>query len=652
MIPYEKRKKLDDKAKKVKFVGYDENSKGYRFVDENYKLHVSREAKFLKEKGKLTKSKEQIDECNYFEICLNNFEPEQQEEFFDAENSLQDDSLEENSEEENSLEEQNFVQKRSTRSNLGTLPSRFEDYVTYKTKQIYKKEPTTFNEVLKRSDCECWINAMKEELISIENNQTWELTELPEGRKAIGSKWVYKIKEGENKDTKYKARLVAQGFSQKYGIDYDEVFAPVARTTTLRILLSLAGKMNYIAKHYDIKTAFLNGTLEEEIYMKQPPGFSNGSKVYKLKKSIYGLKQSAKVWNDTLNNSLLKNGMKRSEADKCLYAMNSGGEVMYLLVHVDDILVIGKNVDFMDKFMTRIGKDFDLKDLGIVKNYLGINVERDNFGNYSICQSNYIEKIINEAGLCDAKESSFPMDVGYYKLDGELLNNNDEYRKLIGMLLFVATHTRPDIAASVSILSQKVSNPRNTDMNEVKRMIRYLKGTKYMRLCLSIDDKGNLIQIYSDANWAEDRNNRKSNTGYFCALFGGAISWMCRKQDVVALSSTEAEFIALSETCKEVIWIKRLLKELQINIDQSITILTDSQSSINMINNEKFSNRTKHIDTRYHFIKEAITEKEVCLKYIKTDINVADLMTKPLNSIKMKQFRPMIGLFDRGGVLE
>jgi hypothetical protein len=186
----------------------------------------------------------------------------------------------------------------------------------------------------------------------------------------------------------------------------------------------------------------------------------------------------------------------------------------------------------------------------------------------------------------------------------------------------------------------------------LKRVIRYLKGTKYVKLRLSTDEEGKSINAYSDASWAEDKSDRKSNSGFVCSLFGGAISWKCRKQDVVVLSSTEAVFIALSETCKELIWINGLLKDLGIHVDYPITIFTDSQSSMNMINNEKFSNRTKHIDTRYHNIKEAVTEKKVCLKHIRSDINIADLMTKPLNSIKMKQFRPSIGLFDRGGVLE
>jgi Reverse transcriptase (RNA-dependent DNA polymerase) len=259
------------------------------------------------------------------------------------------------------------------------------------------------------------------------------------------------------------------------------------------------------------------------------------------------------VWNDTLNISLLKNGMKRSEADKCLYTMNLGGDLIYLLVHVDDKLVIGNNVDFLEEFMTKIGKDFEIKDLGMVNNYLGINVERDQFGNYLINLSNYIDKIVSEVGLTDAKESSFPVDVGYYKLDGEPLDSNDEYRKLIGMLLFKATHTRPDIAASIAILSQKITRPRNMDMNEVKRVIRYLKGTKDLKLRPSIDEQEEFIHAYSDANWAEDKVDRKSNSGYFCSLFGGAISWKCRKQDVVSLSSTEAEFIALSETCKKLV---------------------------------------------------------------------------------------------------
>jgi hypothetical protein len=244
-----------------------------------------------------------------------------------------------------------------------------------------------------------------------------------------------------------KARLVAQGFSQKFGVNYDEVFAPVAKTTTLRLLLSIAGKRNYAVRQYDVKTAFLNGNLEEEVFMRQPPGITNDRRVLRLRKSIYGLKQAAKVWNETLNDILLKNHFIRNEFDKCLYIRETNNNTTYVLVHVDDLLVAGSNEDELKGIMNNIGKEFELKDLGTIKHYLGIDVEKDPEGNFLISQGKYIDKIVEAANLEEGKTSKFPMDVGYYKLEGELLDTNEYFRKLIGMLLFLATHTRPDISA-------------------------------------------------------------------------------------------------------------------------------------------------------------------------------------------------------------
>ena len=263
-----------------------------------------------------------------------------------------------------------------------------------------------------------------------------------------------------------------------------------------------------------------------------------------------------------------------------------------------------------------------------------------------ICQPRYIDKIVETAGLADAKLSKFPLETGYFKLNGELLPCNDQYRKLIGMLLYLTTNSRPDIAASVSILSQKVAKPRDVDLNEVKRIVRYLKGTRDLKLYLSSTICSENIYAFSDANWAEDREDRKSNSGYFCSVNGGAISWSCTKQKIIAMSSTEAEYVALNETCKEITWIKKICQGLQIKIPKAITIYTDSQSSMSMIMNQKFSNRTKHIDTKYHFIRDKVDSGEIDLKYVPTETNVADMMTKPLGSVKLSLLRGLTGVLE------
>jgi hypothetical protein len=302
------------------------------------------------------------------------------------------------------------------------------------------------------------------------------------------------------------------------------------------------------------------------------------------------------------------------------------------------------NEKVLDDVMVQVGHDFELKCLGEARSYLGIDLERDRDGNFRISQPAYIQKIIECSGQTDAKTSKFPIDTGYYKLEGNELPTNDEYRRLIGMLLFLATNSRPDIAASISILSQRVTKPRDCDLNEVKRVIRYLKATKDEKLHLSVSNPKEKMFAYSDADWAEDRDGRKSHSGLFCSVNEGAIMWSCRKQDIVALSSAEAEFVALTDTCKEVVWINRLAKDFGIEIKEPITVYTDSQSAMAMVNNQKFSHRTKHIDTKYYFVKDMVEKGIVRLVYQPTETNIADLMTKPLGGTKVEQLRRLAGL--------
>jgi hypothetical protein len=506
-------------------------------------------------------------------------------------------------------------------------------------------EPKTFKQAMKSSNAHQWKMAMDEEIKAIEDNMTWELADLPPGRKAIGCKWVFKEKkDGSGTTIRYKARLVAQGFSQKFGQDYDEVFAPVARQATFRLLLSIAGTRNYHLRQYDIKSAFLNGKLEEEIYMKQPPGYEHGEKIYRLRKSLYGLKQSARVWNQTLHNTLEALGCRQNQTDNCLYVWKHGNNVCYILIHVDDLLVAGNNKESTIRLMEAVGKKFELTNLGGASHFLGIDIEKDSEGRFMISQTGYIDSIIVAAGLENANKSKFPLDTGYDKLLGTPLESNEEYRKLIGMLLYLSTNTRPDIAASVAILSKKVEHPRDCDMTEVKRVIKYLSGTRNLKLLMNEPGGDNNIVVYSDANWAEDTVDRKSNTGYYVSLNGGTISWCCRKQDLVALSSAESEYIALAETCKEVLWLREMMKGLDIKTSESTTILTDSQSCIAMLRNQRFSHRTKHFDTRYHFIRDHVAKGDIKLEYVPTAENTADLMTKPLGGVKTEYLRRKAGL--------
>lgn len=488
---------------------------------------------------------------------------------------------------------------------------------------------------------------MKEEIDSIDKNDTWEAVNLPAGRKTIGSKWVFKTKYDSNGSViRRKARLVAQGFTQKHGIDYDEVFAPVARSESVRLLLSMAGVLDLEVYQYDFKTAFLNGKLEEEIYMRPPPGLEIGGRVLKLKKSLYGLKQAARIWNQAFHESLTLRGFEQNSFDPCVYSFERNGAVIHLVVHVDDLLAITNSGNVLDKLMADIGKDFEIKSLGPAKEFLGMRIEKDSVGNYIISQSNYIDRIVELVGQKNAGISSYPIDIGYFKLDSENFEDNEEFRKVIGMLLYLATKTRPDIAASVGILSQRVSKPRIVDWTEVKRLVRYLNGTKSLGLRLSTKEDCKKFLSFSDADYAEDRVDRKSRTGNCCFVNGGLIAWNSQKQPVVAQSSAEAEYVALSETVKEALWLNRLALSLNTVSEGTFEVRCDNQAAIQMVENPKFSHRTKHIDVRYHLLRDWQSKQYIKLKYEPTETNAADLLTKPLGGVRIRRLRDLIGMVE------
>lgn len=380
-----------------------------------------------------------------------------------------------------------------------------------------------------------------EELQSIESNQTWELVDLPPGKRAIGCKWVFTRKRNSNGQVqRYKARLVAQGFSQRYGTDYYEVFAPVVRQATFRTLMSVAAKRKMMVKQFDVKTAFLHGQLEEEIFMKQPPGFAvknAENKVCRLKKSLYGLKQAARAWNQRLHEVLLSIGYEQGEADPCLYRKCVNGKWSYVLIYVDDLIAASEDPMIVDILERTLKSEFEIKSLGDIRCYLGLDVERNEAGDYFISQRKYIADVVQCANLQDAKPSSIPLDPGYEKHadQGTPLPDNQVYQQIVGKLLYLAVNSRPDISASISILSRKTANPSQQDWNELKRVVRYLKGTCDMKLRLSNIGEPSELVGYADADWAECREDRKSNSGYIFQYNGGTISWACRKQTCVSL---------------------------------------------------------------------------------------------------------------------
>ena len=461
-----------------------------------------------------------------------------------------------------------------------------------------------------------------------------------------------KKKKRKGEVERYKARLVARGFSQKYGIDYDEVFAPVVRQTTFRILLTLAGQRDMVVKHFDAKTAFLNRKLKERIYMSQPEGYIEKNKEEirrrsRLIKGIYGLKQAAKVWHDQLSNYLKEYGFVQSIADPCLYIKVDDTNIVYLIIYVDDFLIAAKDIKLIDQVADFLRQKFQLKDLGILSYYLGMEIRRNADGIFCIKQSTYIQSILNRFGVQDAKTSRVPLDQGYLKIrqnSQEPMPNSERYQQLIGSLLYLAVNSRPDIAASVTILSQYNKAPTKADWNEAKRIARHLKGTAEYELRLGEKNGAPGLIGYADADWGEDRNTRISNSGYLFQLFGSPISWACRQQDCVADSSMHAEYIALAEATREGLWIRYLLEDFDRRAQETTVIYEDNQSCLKFVDNGKFSNRSKHIHIKYHFITDIKKKSLMDYKYCPTNEMIADMLTKTLGKVKLQYFAERSGL--------
>lgn len=644
VTPPEKRQKLDCKARKFTFVGYAEGTKGYRLLDtETDKITISRDVMFMEgDPHQLTP--------------WNNSKPDDKQKVMNEEVEIYTDTHTVKANDTNAdIQQQGqgafndssdiTEPRRSARSNKGVPPDR----LTMLARNEIDTEPSSWNEMkmLSKDKQRNWIKATEEETKSLNQNNTWILCDLPEGKNAIDKKWVFKLKKNpESQESQYKARLVAKGFTQKWGEDYNDTFAPVARYTTLRALLAVAASKKLQVSHYDVKTAFLNGDIDEELYMKQPEGFikpGTEQKVCQLKKAIYGLKQSAKNWNQRIDSILKENGFQQSKADVCLYTKIDNDGPTHILVYVDDLLICG-NAEKINKIAEILAQNFAIKNLGEVSLYLGIEIEKNSHGDYMFSQTEKIKQIISEFGLTDANGCNTPMLTDYLNIEEEnLLPSNEQYRQAVGALLYIATTTRPDITTAVSILSRRVSTPRQCDWTAVKRVIRYLKETINLKLKLEAADDLQLIG-YVDADWAGDKSDRKSSSGYLFELGNNTISWLSKKQTTVALSSTEAEYIAAALASQELLWLRQLLIDLDIPCTEATTIFEDNQGCIKLVCVGKMNARNKHIDIRHHHLRDLQTKGIMDLKYCSTDEMLADVMTKPLNRHKLIGINNRIGL--------
>ena len=445
-------------------------------------------------------------------------------------------------------------------------------------------EPTTLQEAMASEEAEQWKQAMDEEIASLLENGTWTLEELPPGMQAIPVKWTYKLKTGANGAVeRFKARLVAKGYRQREGIDFDEGFAPVSKYATLRTLLAVVASDDLELHQLDIKTAFLNGMIEEEIYVQQPPCYEEGpgNLACHLRRALYGLRQAPRQWHIRLKEELQDIGFTESEADPGLFTYNGKGDTIHLLVYVDDILIAAKEPTSIEWAKGKIKTAFEARDLGEAKLFLGMIIERDRASlSLKLSQQRMTTQLLSKHQLLDAKPQAVPLNdsIKLSKDEGEPLDKNEYgYSQLIGSLMYLAVCTRPDIAQVVGALARYMTSPTTIHWAAAIGVLRYLAGTKDYGICFGKDNASSQLSGYCDSDYAGDLDTRRSTTGYVFILNGGAISWSSRRQQTVAASTTEAEYMAAAAATKEALWVRKLINDLQKPVS-TITITRQPRS--------------------------------------------------------------------------
>ncbi|KAG7599419.1 Integrase catalytic core [Arabidopsis suecica] len=505
-----------------------------------------------------------------------------------------------------------------------------QDHQVFLSKISSVKIPETYEEAMQVKE---WREAVKEEIGAMTRNHTWDEEILPSGKRTVSSKWVFTIKYKSNGDIeRYKARLVARGFTQTYGADYKETFAPVAKLHTVRVVLSLATNLSWDLWQMDVKNAFLQGELEDDVYMTPPPGLEDTidpGKVWRLRKAIYGLKQSPRAWYHKLSRTLKDHGFKKSESDHTLFTLRSSQGIVVVLIYVDDLIISGDNNEGIASTKSFLKSTFDIKDLGELKYFLGIEVCRSPEGLF-LSQRKYTLDLLCETGSMDAKPAKTPLEDDY-KVDrkgekDEKFKDAPLYRKIVGKLIYL-TNTRPDICYAVNQVSQHMQTPTVYHWSMVERILRYLKGSSGQGIWMGKNSNTEIVG-YCDADYAGDRLDRRSTTGYCTFIGGNLVTWKTKKQKVVSCSSAESEYRAMKQLTNELTWLKALLKDFGIEQDTPITMHCDNKAAIYIASNSVFHERTKHIEVDCHKVREKIIQGVTLPCFTRSEEQLADIFTK------------------------
>ena len=669
-VPKEKRLKLDDRSLKCVLFGVSEESKAYRLYDPaTNKIIVSKDVVFEEEARWKWEQESTISPSDLeWEDCVEHVNDEEgsnepidssspSNESNGAGNSdgspIVDESGPSSTNEASVAGTSNVErEKRATKT-----PTWMHDYVSgagilsdeeqEENVAMFSSlsEPSSFHDAIQE---ECWKRAMRLEIESIEKNDTWELCDLPSGATAIGVKWVFKTKlDKDGKVDKHKARLVVKGYAQKQGLDYSEVFATVARWDTIRTIFAFAAQRGMKIHQLDVKSAFLYGELEETVFVEQPQGYEvegKEKKVYRLKKALYGLKQAPRAWYGRIEGYFVKEGFKKCPYEPTLFVKPAkGNDFLIVSIYVDDLIITGTSLDLIENFKTSMKSEFEMTDMGEMKYFLGVEMNQSEAGIH-LSQRKYAGEILKRFNMEDCNSVKSPIVPGckLVKDDQSGFVDATVYKQMVGCIMYLAA-TRPDIMFVAGQLCRYMETPTEQHMTAMKKVLRYIQGTKELGIFYKRGSYDRLV-AYSDSDYAGDYDNRRSTSGYVCFLSGAAIAWSSKRQPIVTLSTTEAEFVAATACACQVMWLRRVFEHIGLAQEEGTVINCDNMSTIKLSRNPIMHNRSKHIDVRYYFLRDLVSDGTIELKYCNTQVQVADIMTKPLKVEQFEKLRSMLGM--------
>ncbi|CAL8165494.1 unnamed protein product [Prunus armeniaca] len=596
-IPEQQRQKLDQTSTRCVFLGYGNCEKGYRLYNlESGKVIISRDVIFNEEGSwDWNAQKESCVSVSLTDVVNENGKE------IDESHEVQAEMAKEN--------ETEHVEAVTGPQEFDHTPRKFKTIAeVYERCNVCIIEPESFEEVVKDDS---WQKAMENEIHMVEKNDTWDLVDRPIDKPVIGVKW------------KNKARLVAKGYSQKLGIDFNETFAPVARLDTIRILVALAAQKGWKLFQLDVKSAFLNGVLHEEVYVDQPPGFvvkNMEDGVYRLKKALYGLKQAPRAWYEEINSYFEKTGFKRSLSEATLYVKSAESGILIVSLYVDDIIYTGSSRELLLDFKTEMMKQYEMTDLGLLHHFLGLGVIQTESYIF-LHQKKYAKTLLDRFGFKDCKSIATPLAV------------NEKLSKQDGS----------ELADETSLLAIFMHGPTRKHMGTAKRVLRYIQGTLDYGIVYERGKEAVLIG-YCDSDWSGSEDDMKSTSGYAFHLGSGVFSWASVKQSNVALSTAEAEYVSAAEATAQAMSLRFVLLDFGEEQISSTSILCDNTSAIAIAKNLVHHHKTRHIDRRFHFIRDALQNEEIDLLYWKTEEQTADIFTKALARDWFEYLRKKLGV--------